>query len=651
MRRMILMTKKSVMKTSQPALKTEKAVMRDINDATETTTPITEKEKTRFRKIRAFNSKREENTVKYPRLNNFLLIVFPVFICAMAEINQGKYISSLIKFAVSRPSVIIFDLIITAVLFTLLLCILKKGWLAVLVHSFIYMALSTTELFKYGTNGNHLILSDMKLVRSVKSLTSFAYIKITPRLIIYYLIVIAFILLTLYFNPKLKATAMRRVVLSIASVLSVTALIVLPTFYKPIYSLFRIDTKAATNSFILNEKFEKNHLIAFLLQTATESYSNRLVVPKDYSEEYIDEIMNIPVESAEDFNGGNKPNVIVIMSESYADFRVFKELKVKDNYYKEFDKATSEGKGGVAITPTYASWTVRSEFELLFGLPVRGINTPNMPQRELADREQPALAQYYKSWGYNTIYVHPFQSGFYSRSRIYGHFGFEKMIYHDDQAGTTDFTVPVKHFGSYVDDSTVFDQIVKEIKTSDKPIYLHTTTMQNHQPYDKGDDPLDEFGNYLTWIKHTNTGLETFLSDLKKIDEPILVFFVGDHFPSLRGETSVYNQLGLNGENCNTLYQQKYFFWSNYEADYSYVPDNEISFFYIPYVILNIIDAPRDAFIEKMNDFMDKEPIYSDEYSSSTPRDDELDILTIDRVVMEEYSPSPIPDDEISTHD
>ena len=645
------MTKKSVMKADQSASKTEKAVMRDVNDIKETQVQTAEKEKIHFQKLKKFNKKREENTAKYTRLNKFLLVIFPVFICALAEINQGKYVSSFLKFAVSRPTIIVFDLIITAILFTFLLAVFKKGWIAVLVHSFIYMALSTTELFKYGTNGNHLILSDMKLLRSVKSLTSFAYIKITPRLIIYYIIAIAFIFLTLYFNPKISSTPARRIALSCASVITVAALIVLPAFYKPVYKLFRVDTKAATNSFILNEKFVKNRFIAFLLQTATESYNNRLVVPKDYSEEYIDNIMNIPIGTAEDFNGGKKPNVIVVMSESYADFRVFKELKIDNSYYKKFDKAVSQGKGGTAITPTYASWTVRSEFELLFGLPVRGINTPNMPQRELAAREQPALAQYYKSWGYNTIYIHPFQSGFYNRSKVYNHFGFETMIYHDDQEGTTDFTVPVEHFGAYVDDSTVFNQIVKEIKTSDKPVYIHTTTMQNHQPYDKGDHPLDEFGNYLTWIKHTNDGLEAFLDDLKNIDEPVLLFFVGDHFPSLRGETSVYNQLGLNGENCKALYQQKYLFWSNYGADFSYVPDNEVSFFYIPYVIFNIIDAPRDAFIEKMNGFMENLPVYSEEYSESTPRNDELDILTIDRAIMEEYSPSPIPEEELSTQD
>ena len=645
------MPKKSVMKSEKNTSVSAGAALNDATNSVKTISKPSEDAKKHFKKIKDFNKKRDANTTKYPKLNAFLLIVFPIFICSLAEINQGKYVSSFFKFVGERPTVIIFDFILTAVIFSFFLFAFKKGWIAVLVHSFVYMALSTTELFKYGTNGNHLILSDMKLLRSVKSLTSFAYIKITPRLIIYYIIAIAFILIVHYFNPKVNATPLKRVVMTCVSVLFLSAIIVLPSFYTPVYNTFGIDTKAATNSFILNEKFLNNRFIAFIVQTATESYSNRLVVPKDYNEEHIDQIMNIHVDTKEDFNGGKKPNVVVIMSESYADFRVFDELKVSNKYYKEFDKAIAEGKGSTVITPTYASWTVRSEFELLFGLPVRGINTPNMPQRELAECELPALAQYYKSWGYNTVYVHPFQSSFYSRSKIYGRFGFEKMIYHDDQEGTTDFTVPVEHFGTYVDDATVFDQIIKEIKTSERPVYLHTTTMQNHQPYDQGEDPEDEFNNYLTWIKHTNEGLEVFLKELKDIDEPVLVFFVGDHFPSLRGETSVYNQLGLNGENCKALYQQKCFYWSNYHADFSCIPKYEISFFYVPYVIFNIIDAPRDAFIEKMNGFMEKEPVYSEEYSSSTPRDDELDLLTIDRVVKDKYSPSPVPDDELSTQD
>ena len=601
-------------------------------------------EKNTFKeRYKTFKEKRNQQTDLHPKINLAIMLIFPFFISSMAEINQFKGFMPYLEFIVTRPSVILFDVLLTSVVFIFLLALFRSGWISIAIQSFVFMALSITELFKYGTNGNHLILSDMKLFRSVKSLKSFAYIKITPRLIIYCIIVIAFIAVAYYFNPKFRIKPIRRVITACACVIPCASLILIPAFYSPVYKIFGLDTTKATNTFKLNEKFQSNSFLAFIIQTASESYANRLTEPENYDDQHVSEIIEEEPTENNDFNGGNKPNVIVVMSESYADFRVFDELKIDDKYYEGFDKAREEGYAGTTITPTYASWTVRSEFELLFGLPVRGINTPNMPQRELASREQPALAQYYKSWGYSTAYVHPFQSTFYSRSRIYGRFGFDTMIFHNDQTGESDFTVPVEHFGTYVDDKTVYNQLIDLVKTTDDPIYIHTTTMQNHQPYDQGDG--DEITNYLTWVQHTNEGLTAFLDELETIDEPTLVFFVGDHFPSLRGETSVYNQLGLNGSNCSALYQQHYFIWSNYDADYSSVPENEVSFFYMPYVLMNIIDAPRDAFIDTMNDYMQTTPIYSEEYASEIPRDEELDMLTYDRVVGDVYSPCPIPEE------
>ena len=600
--------------------------------------------------ITRLNQKREDNSSRFKTLNMILMILFPIFITCMAEINQFKKVSSFFAFAADRPTVLFFDIVIAALVFVFLLAVFRKGWVASTIQSFIYMALSIVELFKYGTNGNHLILSDMKLFKSVKSLKSFAYIRITPRLIIYCLIVVAVALIIAYFNPKLpRHIPVKRLIACLCCVAPCVGLIIFPSFYNPIYKFFKLDTTAATNAFILNEKFDSNSFLAFIVETASESYANRLREPDNYTEDYVEEITDVKADTSEDFNGGKKPNVVVIMSESYADFRVFDELNVDDKYYEGFDKAVEEGYGGIAITPTYASYTVRSEFELLFGLPVRGLNAPNMPQRELADREQPALAQYYKSWGYSTAYVHPFQSNFYSRAKIYGEFGFDKMIFHDDIDNVSDFTVPVEHYGTYVDDKTVYDQLIDLIKTTDDPLYVHTTTMQNHQPYNQGEDPDDEFGNYLQWIQHSNEGLTVFLDELKNIDEPTLVFFVGDHFPSLRGETSVYNQLYLDGVTCSVLYEQRYFIWSNYDADYSKIPDNKVSFFYMPYVLLNIIDAPRDAFIEKMNEFMETLPVYSIDYDDTTPDNEELDVLTYDRVIGDVMSPCPIPDELLET--
>ena len=621
--------------------------MTDINTRLAADEAAAEEKKPNF--FKRYIEKREQDNPKTRWLSLTLMVLFPVFITFMAELNQYKYISSLADFAVSHPTVLLFDIVAAAMIFLFLLAIFRKCWPAVLVQSFVYMALSITELFKYGTNGNHLILSDMKLIRSVKSLQSFAYIKITPLLILYCVIVIAYIIAVFVLNPKLpRHMPMKRAIVGLTCTVIATAMIIVPGFYQPVYSIFGLDTTRATNAFILNEKFTNNSFLAFLIQTASESYSNRLVEPSNYSEDFVTDITDVSPDNTVGFKDGKKPNVIVIMSESYADFRVFDQLNVDDKYYAGFDQACKEGYGGVAITPTYASYTVRSEFELLFGLPVRGIKAPNMPQRVLAEREQPALAQYYKSWGYKTAYVHPFLKSFYSRSRIYKQFGFDTMLFHDDIDGVTDFTVPVEHYGTYVDDKTVYDQLYDLIETTDEPIYIHTTTMQNHQPYDQGEDPDDEFGNYLQWIQHSNEGLTDFLGKLKKCDEPTLVFFVGDHFPSLRGETSVYNQLDLNGSNCSVLYEQKYFIWDNYGADYSCVPEEPVSFFYMPYVLIDIIGAPHDAFIEKMNSFMETVPVYSLDYNDGTPDNEELDVLTYDRVIGEVMSPCPIPEEVLN---
>ncbi|MBQ3855648.1 MAG: LTA synthase family protein, partial [Ruminococcus sp.] len=237
--------------------------------------------------ITRLNQKREDNSSRFKTLNMILMILFPVFITCMAEINQFKKVSSFFAFAADRPTVLFFDIVIAALVFVFLLAVFRKGWVASVIQSFIYMALSIVELFKYGTNGNHLILSDMKLFKSVKSLKSFAYIRITPRLIIYCLIVVAVALIIAYFNPKLpRHIPVKRLIACLCCVAPCVGLIIFPSFYNPIYKFFKLDTTAATNAFILNEKFDSNSFLAFIVETASESYANRLREPDNYTEDY-----------------------------------------------------------------------------------------------------------------------------------------------------------------------------------------------------------------------------------------------------------------------------------------------------------------------------------------------------------------------------
>ncbi len=603
--------------------------------------------KIKFQKLVKFNQKRAENTEKFAKQNITLLIIFPLFILSMAEIIQSKSVLHYFDMWGHHFGPMLFGLAITYLIFAFFMAIFRTGWIAVLIESFIFLALSTTERFKYNTNGNHLIISDMKLVRSVKSLTSFAYIKITWDLVLCYLIAVAFIALIFFLNPKVKWKVIPRAVTGAVFVFCGFGFVMMPFFYNSVYSAFAIDTTySSSRQSIINKKFDKNGFIGFLLQTLSEDWEHRLKKPEDYGKEQTKDILDdVQVIAEGNFHGGQKPNVIVIMSESFADFRVFDELKddIDGNVYKKFDEACEAGESRKIITPTFASWTVRAEFELMFGLPVKGLNDPNMPQRDLnKNHDLPAMAQYYNSWGYNTAYVHPFQSTFYGRKNTYPLFGFKNLLFHDDDTGESDFTVDVGHYGTYVEDATIYNQLLDLLKNSDEPMYIHTTTMQNHQPYNLGEDPDDEFGNYLQWIQHSNDALEVFLKQLEDIEEPTLVFFVGDHFPSLRNETSVYNDIDLEGDRESLLYEQTCFFWSNYDADLSKIPDGKFSFFYVPYVLLDIIDAPRDAFIEKMFNYMKELPIYSSAFDPEIEHIKELDELTYDRVIGDIYSDSPI---------
>ncbi len=583
-----------------------------------------------LKKLYAFKALRDTNGKKFIMTNNLLLLFYPLFIVLIAEVNQMKYVDNLIIFMAQRPSIILFDTIIAAAIFIFLLLMFKKAWFAVFLQTVVYLTLSTVELFKYGANGNHFILTDMKMATNVKSLTSFAYIKITPMLITYIALGLLYFVIVYWLNPQIRIKKPTRYIASGTIALSCAVLLLVPSVSKAVFDLFDVDNKPSTNAFVINEKFANNSFLAFVVQTTAENLANPLEEPDEYSEQAIEDILvdNNQADNNSDFI---KPNVIMIMSEAFADFRVVDD-SIETDAYDYFDKICAESLTGTTIVPTFGAYTVRTEFELLFGMPVKSLNDVAMPQRVLLERAQTTIPRYYSELGYNTYYIHTFLSSFYTRSRVYSYFGFDKMIFQDD------FDVDVNYRYSYIEDKVIFDEIEYLLVQSDEPVYIHTTTMQNHQPYNQGEDPTDELGNYLAGVGDMTEDLYYFLENLKKLDEPTVVFFVGDHFPSFRGEGNIYDELGYNSSNCGILFEQKYFIWSNYEVKNPQIPEQMVSAFYMPYVVMDVIGAPANDYVDTMTGFMEESPIYSTQYDNTTPINEELDMLTYDRILGDAIS-------------
>ena len=71
-----------------------------------------------------------------------------------------------------------------------------------------------------------------------------------------------------------------------------------------------------------------------------------------------------------------------------------------------YKRQAQEGFRGNAVVPTFGNTTMRTEFELMFGVPMKSLNDPTTPQKTLVEREQqPTFAQYYKQNGYSTAYI------------------------------------------------------------------------------------------------------------------------------------------------------------------------------------------------------------------------------------------------------
>lgn len=575
-----------------------------------------------------FWTKRKENALRYETLGKVFLFTYPVFIVLLCEFNHLQSFSSLLSFLTNDFSVFLFDIFLMGAIFASILFFVRSGFAAMLTTGSVLFILSFVEYFKYKSSGAHFVLSDLFMAGNTSQLMKFAGVRFNLVMIIDILIFLAYFAVIFWFNPRLVNPMKNyKRFLTAVSCLLIVAVSVATPLSSLIYSVFAVDNAATPNNYASNEKFSRNNLVGYLAQTSTEQILNSVSEPEGYSEQSIQSQLAPGSQAA----ASVKPNVVVIMSESYADMRRLGLKADLNSYYQNFDRICAEGYRGNAVVPTFGNTTVRTEFELMFGVPMKSLNDPTTPQKTLVERtEQPTFAQYYRQNGYQTAYIHPFLSTFYGRDEIYKNYGFDKLMFRDD------LTVETTNFREYIDDRTDFNQILKELRDNDGPSYLYTSTMQNHQPYNL-DENLTEFQYYMEGIRQTDQYLGEFFEALRQLDEPTVVLFVGDHYPYFSDENGVYDQAGFDQENAYQLYQQPYLIWNNYGQAYSGIPD-DVSVFYLPHLLVQLTQAQQTPFIATFLGQMQVSPVYSSNYDKEIAPNKTLDELTYDRVLGKVYS-------------
>ncbi len=247
-----------------------------------------------------------------------------------------------------------------------------------------------------------------------------------------------------------------------------------------------------------------------------------------------------------------KPNVIVIMSESYWDLTKLNGI----TFSKDIAENVHKYQKGQLAPPAIGGGTANTEFEALTGMSLYFMSPGIIAYNAYLRTETPSVASIFRDNGYSTTAIHPNGGWFYNRDKVYNYFGFEK--FYDIES----FDIETQTKGPHISDYALVDKILETLNSSDKPSFIFAVSMQNHDPFNDKYTSFDVnvesdqlnasqkniVSGYAQGLYDADKSLGKLIEALEKSDKPTLVYFFGDHAPrlgSLDDYYSVYNKLGV----------------------------------------------------------------------------------------------------------
>lgn len=584
--------------------------------------------------------------IKFPVwIQTLLYILFPIYLVMACEFGHLQNFGSLSALIRQNTGIFIFDVLLLGGLFSVLTLVVKKVWISGTICFAVFYLFSCIEYYKYSVSGSHFVITDLALTKNVTDVAAFANLSFNVTLFVIAVVSIVYLAVLFISDSGICVKRSIRYAASMGIFLMVFAGLV-SSYFHVVARAAEINSEYTKNTFQENRRFSNNYLIANLAVNINQVFNSGPVRPDDYSENAIDAIIQ-QMQGVLGPETSDKPNVVVIMSESFADFRHLLDKypdsgeTIPDGTYDAFDEVLSESTSGICVVPTFGGGTVRTEFELMFGLPMESQGNPASPLSLFKKGEEyKSIPSLYSENGYSTSFIHPFSKSFYERNDYYRNFGFDQLMFDEDMSvylsdellnlDRAEGTQTYGYYHNFISDRSAMEEVIWRMKETDTRDYIHVTTMQNHMPY--GEGRQEEF-NYFEGIKISGEDLRWLTDQLKSFDEPTIVLFVGDHYPFFSDPGSVYGRLGINELNCDLLYEQHYLIWNNYDFEVSNQP--KISSFYLP-CILAEYSGVGDSFVRAVISQKELCPIYSPVIASEGT--DILKILTYDRVNGKNYA-------------
>lgn len=309
--------------------------------------------------------------------------------------------------------------------------------------------------------------------------------------------------------------------------------------------------------------------------------------PKNYNEDRVNEI--ISEYAREKTKPDTLPNILVVMNESFADFRVLNNTVYTNESVTPFlDNMKSNTIKGFALSGVYGGNTPNSEFEFLTSNSMAFLPYGSIPYQQYLSDNTYSMVSVLKDYGYKCIAMHPYRSDGWMRETVWPSFGFEETYFLDDFKQE-------KIVRDYVSDLELYEKIIEKYEQKDieEKLFLFSVTMQNHGGYDWNgegfinsielegyDENYPDAEQYLSLVHELDRSLEYLITYFEEVEEDVLIIFFGDHYPALN--SNFYEE--AYGEEMNTLderqlqYTVPFFVWANYDIEEEFVECTRLNY-------------------------------------------------------------------------
>ncbi|MBQ7801341.1 MAG: sulfatase-like hydrolase/transferase [Oscillospiraceae bacterium] len=358
--------------------------------------------------------------------------------------------------------------------------------------------------------------------------------------------------------------------------------------------------------------------IGFLLNGVENIRTMIVTAPEGYSREGAEAILAEHTANSADAGSDTRPNILVIMAESFAELQNVADFETNTGYLDNFYRIAQEpnSKTGKCVVSIFGGLTSCSEFEFLTGCSMRFLESSSAPYQQYIRSDTAALPACLRDLGYTTSALHPYEPQNWSRDTAYPLLGFQEFL----SSASPEF-VNAGTVRQWISDSALFDEMIARCEASDDPIFEFAITMQCHGGYtDPGyestvelqgvSSEYGEVNQYLSLLKGTDEAIGQLIETLRASEEPTIVLLFGDHFPSFTSGfyDAFASEQSDSAEDFVRIFSTPYLFWANYDADFSGIPDLLSSNFLMPY-LLKAAGIPLNSHQQYLYDLSQTYPV------------------------------------------